>query len=376
MSLTAEFTRQNLLRDARRIVVKLGSQILTGPDKRIDAGYLRQIARQVGLLRAQGRQVSLVSSGAIAAGVAELGLKARPRDVVDKQAVAAVGQRRLMTHMHEAFESIGCPVGQILLSRADFDDRTRYLNIRNCVGKLHELGCIPIVNENDTVAVDEIRFGDNDMLAGLMANAVQADALILLTVVPGLLDAQNNRIPFVPDVSKVFELDRKETSGMGTGGMTTKLESAYIVTCSGHVAVIAPGREPDILKRLLIDGDDLGTVFAPRLKKLDSRSRWIGFTKRPAGTLTVDEGAAAALVQRGKSLLASGIRQVQGDFDRGALVQILDPAGREIARGLINYNAREATLIQGHKSDEFEKILGKPAFAEVIHRDNLVVKAG
>ncbi len=376
MTLNAQFARQTLLKNATRLVVKLGTQILTGPDKRIDTAYIRDIALQIAALRSAGKQVTIVSSGAIGAGMAELNLKTRPKDVVDKQAVAAVGQRRLMTYMHDAFEPIGCPVGQILLSRADFDDRTRFLNIRNCVSKLHELGCIPIVNENDTVAVDELRFGDNDMLAGLMANAVQADALILLTVVPGLLDAQNQRIPFVPDVAAVMELDRKETSGLGTGGMTTKLQSAYAVTSSGHVAVIAPGREPNILTRLVLQGDDLGTLFAPREKKLDSRSRWIAFTKRHSGTLTIDEGAAAALCQRGKSLLASGIKEVTGDFDRGAVVQILGPSGDEVARGLINYTASETRTIMGHKSTQFEKLLGKPAFAEVIHRDNLVIKPG
>jgi glutamate 5-kinase len=374
MSLTAQLARQTHLKNAQRLVVKLGTQILTRPDKKIDTDYIRSIALQIGALRAAGKQVTIVSSGAIGAGMAELSLTTRPKDVVDKQAIAAVGQRRLMTYMHEAFELIGCPVGQILLSRSDFDDRARFLNIRNCVNKLHELGCIPIVNENDTVAVDEIRFGDNDMLAGLMANAVQADALILLTVVPGLLDAANQRISFVPDVGAVMELDRKETSGLGTGGMTTKLQSAYAVTSSGHVAVIAPGREPDILTRLVLQGEDLGTVFAPKEKKLDSRSRWIAFTKRHSGTITIDEGAAAALCQRGKSLLASGIKDIQGDFDRGAVVQILDSAGREVARGLINYSAAESRIIMGHKSTQFEKLLGKPAFAEVIHRDNLVVK--
>ncbi len=374
MTTPAQSARQTLLKNATRLVVKLGTQILTGPDKRIDTAYIRDIARQIGLLRAAGKQVTIVSSGAIAAGVAELNLKTRPKDVVDKQAVAAIGQRRLMTHMHDAFETIGCPVGQILLSRNDFDDRTRFLNIRNCVNKLHELNCIPIVNENDTVAVDEIRFGDNDMLAGLMANAVQADALILLTVVPGLLDSANQRIPFVPDVAAVMELDRKETSGLGTGGMTTKLQSAYAVTSSGHVAVIAPGREPDILTRLVLQGDDLGTLFAPKAKKLDSRSRWIAFTKRHSGTLTIDDGAATALSQRGKSLLASGITSIDGEFDRGAVVQILSPSGLEIARGLINYNSAESRAIMGQKSNQFEKILGKPAFAEVIHRDNLVLK--
>ena len=365
--------RQLALASARHIVVKVGTNTLTGPDGNLDPLYLQSLASQIVSLRTLGYEITLVSSGAIAAGVAELGLKSRPKDVVGKQAVASVGQRRLMTYLHDAFEPHGYRVGQLLLTRSDFDDRVRFLNLRNCVARLHELGCIPVFNENDTVAVEEIRFGDNDLLAAMVCNAVQADALILLSVVEGLLDRDGKRIEYVPSVTDVLELDRKDKSKMGTGGMTTKLQAASLVTESGHVAVIANGRVPYILSRLLLRNENIGTVFAPAAKKLDSRARWIGLTKRPSGSVTIDLGAVNALRTGGKSLLATGITATFGDFDRGQVISVQDPDGLEVARGLSNYNAQELKLIMGKKSSQFEKILGNPGFDEVIHRDNLVV---
>lgn len=367
--------RNTVLTAARRIVVKIGTQLLTSPQPGkhgLDLRCLRDIARQIAELRQRGYEVTLVSSGAIGAGCAELGLPKRPTDVADQQAVAAVGQRRLMRHMHDAFSRHGLHVGQMLLTRSDFDDRVRFLNIRNCVTRLHRFGCIPIVNENDTVAVDEIRFGDNDMLSALMCNALRAQALILLTAVDGLLDAQGQVVDWVENVTDCLSLARRETSRWGTGGILSKLEAARIVTEAGETAVIACGREKDVLHRLL-SGEKLGTVFAPAQRRLDSRQRWIGLTARPAGTVTIDDGAVAALCQRGKSLLASGIQALTGQFERGEVLLVRDPRGREVARGLTNYNADELRLIMGKRSNQFEKILGRPAYAEVIHRDNLVV---
>lgn len=373
--MTSTELRQSRLAAARRIVVKLGTSVLTGSDPKapgLDREFLRDIARQLQELRQRGVEVTVVSSGAIGAGRAELGMATKPRDVPTLQAVAAVGQRLLMTYMHEAFAPMGVKVAQVLLTRRDFDVRTRFLNIRNCLSRLHALGCVPILNENDTVAVDELKFGDNDMLAALTCNALRAEALILLTVVDGLLDEQGKRIDLVENVAAARGLARKDTSKLGTGGMFSKLEAARLVTEAGEVAVIANGREPNVLPRLFT-AELLGTVFVPRGRKLDSRRRWIGLTKRPAGIVTVDAGAADALIKQGKSLLAIGITACTGRFDRGQVVSVADPEGREIARGQINYSADELHLIMGKKSTQLKKILGRPAYAEVIHRDNLVL---
>lgn len=364
--------RQNVLASARRVVVKLGSAVLTDRAGRIEMKYLRQIAGQIAGLIKRGVEVSVVSSGAVAAGCGELGLSRRPGYVAEQQAVAAVGQRRLMTYMHDAFEKHGLQVGQMLLTRGDFEDRSRFLNIRNCVGRLHKLGCVPIVNENDTVAVDEIRFGDNDVLAALLCNALSADALVLLTVVDGLLDRAGKVLDLVDDVSVAAELIRQQVSSVGTGGMASKLEAARIVTQAGEIAVIAAGREKDVLTRLFA-AERVGTVFVPASRRLDSRQRWIGLTKRPAGTIEVDAGAAQALSQKGKSLLAIGVTGVIGRFERGQAVVIHDPAGRPIARGLCNYTAEEVRQVMGKRSNQVQKALGRAGYAVVIHRDHLVL---
>jgi len=365
--------RQTVLAAARRIVVKFGTQLLTGADGQLDVEYFRQVAAQVADLRQRGFEITVVSSGAIGAGLRELGIAKRPRDVAELQAIAAVGQRRLMTHLHDAFAPHKLHVGQVLVTRSDFDDRVRYLNIRNCIAHLHRMNCVPILNENDTVAVDEIRFGDNDQLAALTCNALRADALVLLTVVNGLLDDKGERIDLVEDIGAACGMVRSEKSKLGTGGMSSKLTAARQATDAGEIAVIANGREPDVLRRLFgSDSRGIGTVFAPKQKKLDSRRRWIGLTKRPAGTLTVDEGAAAAL-SRGKSLLPAGITTVAGDFERGDVLAIIDPHGSEIARGLSNYSAEETRQIKGKKTSELEKVLGRLGYDEVIHRDNMVL---
>lgn len=367
--------RQRELTAARRVVVKLGTQLLTRtePDQTgLDQRYISSIARQIAELRGQGYEITLVASGAIGAGCAELGLRERPTDVAEAQAVAAVGQRRLMDQMDRAFARHNLGVGQILVTRSDFDHRTRFLNIRNCINHLHKIDCIPIINENDTVAVDEIRFGDNDTLAALTCNAIRADALILLSVVDGLLDADGKVIDVVEEISQRLDLVRSETSLWGSGGMSSKLQAIRLVVDAGEVAVIAHGRRSDVLLKLM-GGESLGTLFVPTPRKLDSRQRWIGLTVRPAGTLTLDEGAANAVLHRGKSLLATGIVQITGQFDRGAVLLLRDARGREIARGLTNYDSRELRMIQGKRSNQFEKILGRSAYAEIIHRDNLVL---
>lgn len=366
--------RQNELAAARRIVVKFGSQVLSGKDGRIDVDYVRDVARQIAELKSKGFEVTMVSSGAISAGCAELGLKTRPRDVAALQAVAAVGQRRLMALMHEVFAAHKLEVGQVLVTRGDFDDRSRFLNIRNCVNQLHAFGCVPVINENDTVAVEEIRFGDNDLLAAMLCNALRADALVLLTVVDGLLDSDGNRIDLVEDIAGVTQHLRSDKSPLGSGGMSTKLEAARLAADAGELAVIANGRATDVLLKLFTgDSVGIGTLFSPAGRKLDSRRRWIGLTKRPAGTITIDDGAKNALGKRGKSLLAAGITAVKGKFERGEVVSICDTDGTEVARGLTNYAADEIEQVKGKRSNQLEKTLGRAAYAEVVHRDNLVM---
>ena len=375
MSSTA--LRETRLATAKHVVVKIGTQLITGGvggkvKPAIDTDFIAAIAAQIAALRKKKIQVTLVSSGAVGAGCVQLARKTRPTDVAEQQAVAAIGQRALVTHWHEALAPHGLNASQLLLTRADFDDRLRYLNIRNCIAKLHELKAVPVLNENDTVAVEEIRFGDNDLLAALTCSSLKADALILLTSVPGLLDAQGNVIDRVDDVLELVQHVRREKSSWGSGGMQTKLEAARVAVESGELAVIADGRAPDVLKRLLA-GEQLGTVFAPAERRLDSRQRWIGLTARPAGTVAIDAGAAEALTKKATSLLATGVTGLTGRFDRGDVVMLCDPSGREVARGLTNYTADELRLIQGKKSNQLAAVLGRPAYKAVVQRNNLVV---
>lgn len=373
--MTSTQLRQTVLADARNVVVKIGTQLLTadeGETPCVDAAFIRQVARQIAKLRGQGRQVTLVSSGAVGAGCVSMGMDKRPGDLAALQAVAAVGQRQLMTEWHKAFARYHMPVGQVVLTRTDFDDRVRFLNIRNCINKLHEMGGVPILNENDTVAVDELRFGDNDLLAAMTTNALRADALLLLTAVDGLLDEDGRVIDLIDDMPAYMGLSKAGSSKWGKGGMGTKLDSAKLVMDAGEVAVIASGREKDVILRLL-SGEKLGTVCMPAGRKMDSRQRWIALTARPSGTITIDNGAADAICQRHKSLLATGITQITGRFERGDVLLVRSEAGKELARGLTNYSAEELRLIMGKRSNQFAKLLGNAAYDEVIHKDNLVV---
>ena len=364
--------RQSVIRQAQRVVVKLGTQLLTDEQGRLDAGCLSGIAAQVAELRRRGIDVTIVSSGSVGVGCKTLGLTERPTDVGAIQAVAAVGQSGLMSRWYDAFKAHDIRVAQMLVTRNDFEDRQRYLNIRNCIGELHEYGAVPIINENDTVSVEEIRFGDNDILAALVTNSLRADLLVLLSVVDGLLDEGGNKLDIVHDVLDARALVLREKSDLGTGGMESKLEAARLVTDAGEVAVIANGRADQILTRLL-DAEQVGTVFVPANRKLDSKSRWIGMTVRPTGTLTVDDGAVDALTQNGTSLLAIGITDITGRFEKGDVAVVRDGRGREVARGLINYDSRECRLIMGKRTEQFESLLGRKAYDEVIHRDNMVL---
>ena len=356
------------------MVVKLGTQVLSDADGRLDAAFLGTIARQVAALGARGIRTTLVSSGAIGAGLRELSLPKRPTDLAQLQAVAAVGQRRLMDAWASAFAPHALPVAQLLLTREDVDDRTRYLNLRNTIGAVHELGGIPIINENDTISTDElvrISFGDNDILAALVAHALLADLLVLLSGVDGIMDASGTPVRMIEKPDDARELVRAEKSALGKGGFNSKLAAARMVTESGEAMIVADGRTENVLPRLL-DGEELGTLFAPAARKLSSRSRWIG-SARPAGSIHVDEGAVRALVERNKSLLPAGITRVEGDFARGDVVVILSPDGTAIARGLSNYTATDVQRILGKKTAEVRALLAEAAYDEVVHRDNLVV---
>ena len=367
--------RSQFLAAVRSVVVKLGSQLLTDPTtRRLDAKFLADIAREVALLRQRDIKVTIVSSGAISAGMAELGLAKRPTDLAQLQAVAAVGQRCLMDAWADAFAPLKLPVAQVLLTRQDIDDRTRFLNVRNTIRAAKELGAVPIVNENDTISTDElvkITFGDNDILAALVAAALRANLLVLLTVVDGLLDENQKPVRLVESVDQARQLVRVEKSALGKGVMNSKLEAARMVTDAGEVMVVANGREKDVLVRLM-DGEDVGTLFAPSVKKRSSRSRWIGAV-RPAGSIIVDAGAVAALVEKNRSLLPAGIVRVEGAFERGDVVSIIGPDGVELARGLTNYTAADISRILGRKTADVRAMLGEAAYDEVVHRNNLVL---
>jgi glutamate 5-kinase len=368
--------RQLYLAHVKSVVIKLGSQLLTDRQGRLDGAFLQNIAAQVIALKARGIAVTIVSSGAISAGLGELNLPARPKDLALLQAVAAVGQRRLMDAWAAAFAPHSIPVGQILLTREDMDRRARFLNLRNTIHALQEMGGVAIINENDTISTDEIvkiSFGDNDILAALVAHVLRADLLVLMSVVDGLLDEAGQSVRLVESLEQAQQLVRKEKSQLGKGGMDSKLQAARMVTDAGDAMIVADGRMPNVLVRLL-DFELLGTLFSPSPKKRTSRSRWIG-SARPVGAITIDPGAVRALVEKNRSLLPAGIVAVEGPFDKGDLISVRSPEGVEIARGLSNYPAQLISQIQGKRTADVRALLGEAAYDEVIHRDNLVVTA-
>src|SRR5438552_13230297 len=344
--------RQSLT-DARDIVVKLGTQLLAGIDGTLDTIFVSSIANQVSELRKHGKRIALVSSGAIGSGLRELNLIKRPNDLAKLQAIAAVGQRRLMDLWADAFESHKLPVAQLLLTREDFDHRTRFLNVRNTIHAAHELGAIPIINEDDTISTDElikISFGDNDILAALVAGALRADLLILLSTVDGLLDTSGKSVPLVENLPQARQLIRGDRSLLGKGGMESKLQAARIVTGAGEPMVVAGGRTPNVLPRIL-DGEAIGTLFVASRERRSSRSRWIGAV-RATGTIFIDQGAVHALVEKNRSLLPAGITRVEGSFKPGDAIAIVAPDGHIIGRGLSNFAAADVDKIKGKKTAE------------------------
>lgn len=375
---------RDLLKNARRIVVKVGTSTLTYPSGRLNLKQLEKLVRQLTDLYNSGKEVLLVTSGAVGAGMGKLGLRERPRSIPERQATAAVGQGLLMQVYIKLFAEYGVTVAQILLTRDDMSDRRRYLNARNTLLMLvNDYKTIPIINENDTVATEELRlrFGDNDTLSALVAGLVGADLLVLLSDISGLYtgDPRTNKdarlVPVVKEItSEILSWAGKAGTTRGTGGMLTKLEAARIATRSGTVMVLASGEEPDILGRI-ISGEEVGTVFLPCNEALLERKRWIAFAGNPQGVIKIDAGAAAALLEKKKSLLPSGVVEVEGKFSPGDLVRIIDENGREIARGLSNFPADDVRKIKGQKTSAITRILGHKSYEEVVHRNNLVCVA-
>jgi glutamate 5-kinase len=363
----------------RRLVVKVGSGLVTTPGTGPDVGRIEALAAEVAGVR-EGREIVLVSSGAIVSGMARLALATRPRSIPEKQAAAAVGQTSLMWHYEAAFSRHGVTVGQVLLTAQDISDRARYLNARNTLLALLGFGVLPVVNENDTVAVEEIKVGDNDNLSALVASLIDADLLILLTDVDGLytedpsLNAGARKLDTVEAVTEeITRLVYDREGRVSVGGMATKLQAAQKASASGVPMVIANGRAPGVVARILA-GEPTGTYFPPKADRLGARKRWIAFAVPPQGRVRVDAGALRALTLQGKSLLPSGVVSVEGDFESGEVVAIVeDGGGKEFARGLVNFDAEELRRIRGAQSREIEERLGYKSFDEVIHRDNLVI---
>jgi glutamate 5-kinase len=371
-------TRKEQLGSVKRIIVKVGSAVLTG-ENGIDLEIIEQLAADMAALRAQGFHVIFVSSGAIASGKHRLGIEGKLKNLPQKQAAAAIGQGRLMRVYSNAFGKHGLFVGQVLLTMSDITDRKRFLNIRNTLFQLLEWGVIPIINENDTVAVDEIKFGDNDNLAAMVAHIVEAQLVVNLTSTSGLYDQNPSSSKKAKLISLVTEITDEienaasdEGTSAGTGGMKSKVLAARKVISFGTPYIIAPGKRPGILQEIM-GGKEIGTLFLPASDHLNSRKYWIAFTLRSRGRLTVDDGAKSALLQDGKSLLPSGITHVDGDFASGDAVSCVDAAGNTIARGLVNYSSEDIKKIMGLKSSQIEQALGYKDYDEAIHRDNLAV---
>ncbi|MEZ5663959.1 MAG: glutamate 5-kinase [Burkholderiaceae bacterium] len=372
-------TPAELLRTARRIVVKVGSSLVTNEGRGLDEQAIGQWSEQLADLVQQGREMVMVSSGAVAEGMKRLGWSSRPKEIHELQAAAAVGQMGLVQMYESKLRSCGVGSAQVLLTHADLADRERYLNARSTLLALLDLGVVPVINENDTVVNDEIKFGDNDTLGALVANLIEADLLIILTDQKGLYTADPRRDPAASFVHVARAGDpRLEAmaggagSGIGKGGMITKILAARRAAGSGASTVIAWGREPQALLRLA-RGEPIGTCLVAQTPKNQARKRWMADHLQLRGSVAVDAGAVRKIVSEGKSLLPIGMVTVSGDFSRGDVIAIRDPEGREVARGLANYASSEARLICRRSSSDFERLLGYVGESEMIHRDNLVL---
>jgi glutamate 5-kinase len=370
--------RKALLAHVRRVVVKVGSGVISNADG-LEYDRVAELSADICQLLDRGLEVVLVSSGAISAGKGQLGIVGRPQTIPQKQAAAAIGQTRIIHEYKETFQKLSHNVAQVLLTRDDLSNRRRYLNARNTVMTLLEYGVTPIVNENDTVVVDEIRFGDNDNLSALVTNLVEADLLVILSDVDGLYDrdpSENPHAELIPIVERVTPdieaMGGKGSSDLGTGGMRTKLKAAKRAALSGVGTLIVNGRNANILSRIF-DGEEVGTYFLPAQSKMTAKKHWIAFSKKPRGKLLIDAGGQRAVIKHGKSLLPSGICGVEGGFERGDAVRLCNRDGEEFARGVISYSLAETLRIMGKQTAEIEEILGYKYRDEVVCRDNLVL---
>lgn len=377
--MAADELRQSLVSRPSTVVVKVGTNVLANAAGQLDRRRIESLAEQISRARAGGHQIVLVSSGAIGAGVGKLGLGKRPADLPHLQACAAVGQSALMQLYQEALNPFRIHAAQILLTASDFDSRVRYLNVRNTISMLFEFNALPIINENDTVSIAEIKFGDNDQLAAMVANLLQAPLLILLTNVDGLYSADPRSDANATLVTAVTHIDAAVTgmagaskSDLGTGGMKSKLRAARLATAAGGAVVMANGSVDGILDRIF-QAEPVGTLFLPHGESVPAWKRWLGFTAQPKGRIKVDAGARRAVVEKGTSLLPVGVREVEGEYGKGDVVAVIDADGHEIARGLTNYTAADTRKIMGLPTEQILSRVGKLPYVELIHRDNLVV---
>ena len=370
---------KNILGTKNTIIVKIGTNLLADKMNGINAEHINNIVGGVMHLKSFGHNVALVSSGAIGAGVAALQLKERPKSIPEKQATAAIGQPLLMEAYEHAFRTVGFPIAQLLLTKDDFVNRTRYVNAKNTFSVLFEKGAVPIVNENDTVSVEEIKLGDNDNLSALVANLVEADLLIVLTDIDGLFSddpAKNPVAELIPLVEKITpqieKLAKASASELSTGGMITKIQAAKRCTSAGTAMIITNGNKPHAIEEIF-SGSFRGTLFLPERKTLNVRKMWIGFISHSKGFVIIDGGAKEALLVKKKSLLPSGIVEVNGEFKKNDTVTIRDTEGNHLAKGITAYSSVELEKIKGKKTSELEKILHRKSAGEVIHRNNLVL---
>ena len=372
--------RNEVLKQAKRIVVKIGSSLVSSREAGLEPDRIDRLAEDLAALQAAGRDVLVVSSGAIVSGIKKLSLKEYPKSLPVKQAAAAVGQSRLMWAYEKSFEPLGIKVAQILLTHQDLADRRRFLNARHTLAALIEFQVIPIINENDTVAVDEIRVGDNDTLAAEVAHLVDADLLVILSDIDGLFTEDPRKNPsaeLIPLITEITDdIERRagiSTTFGSTGGMATKVRAAKKVSEYGVATLIVNGQTKGLLPQILSGNNPGGSLFLAKARRMNSRKHWIGYTLRARGAISLDQGAVDALTQRGKSLLASGIVTVTGSFEAGDAISCLDPDGKEFAKGLVNCSSDTLMKIKGLKTAEIQQRLGPQEYEEVIHRDNLVI---
>ncbi len=371
--------KKRFLRRVRRVVVKIGSQVLSSGSG-IEEGRIKGLVQELAGLHDQGKELVVVSSGAVAAGMSRLGLKERPKTIPQKQALAAVGQIKLMALYEKYFSRFDKSVAQLLLTHEDLADRRRYINAKHTLQTLLESSIIPIINENDTVAVEEMKFGDNDHLSALVSTLLETDLLVILSDVDGIYDRDPRLhtgaelIPLISDIKKTKQsLGGESQSFFGTGGIFSKISAAEKAAAAGIPTIIANGSENGILLKLFDPKHETGTLVLPEENRLASRKHWIAYNLKPSGEITVDQGAYEAVVRRGKSLLPSGLKEIHGSFGVGECVRCLDLQGREFARGLVNYSAQELNQIKGLHTSKIEKVLGYKAYDEIIHRDDLVL---